>query len=218
MKHRAFPKIMYTTVAAPVALLVVLSGVATLRQDATPGVMRESTFLPLCGPSRLFGAGGRGRYDAVIIRHARKRGLNPRLVKAIIATESQFEPKAVSICGARGLMQVMPATAKDLGIKRCDLSDPETNISVGTEYLAVLFKTARRRGGRDASQARLVRKVIAAYHSGPGVMNAAVWTEPTRNYVRSVLSCYGSVESVVRPAPKARAVVASLPKKRRRII
>jgi soluble lytic murein transglycosylase-like protein len=219
MKPRAFPKIMYTTIAAPVALLLALAGVATLRQDATPSVLRASTFLPACGPSRLLGVGGGGGYDAVIIRHSRKHGLNPRLVKAIIATESSFEPKAVSYCGARGLMQVMPATAADLGVKRCDLSDPETNISVGTKYLAVLFKTARRRtSGKAATQSQVVRRVIAAYHSGPRVMNAPVWTATTRSYVRSVLSCYGSAESEVRPPKKAAATVAAQPKKRRRRI
>jgi soluble lytic murein transglycosylase-like protein len=219
MKQRALRRVMTTTVAAPVALLVLLSVVAFQGHDASPVVLRDSTFLPVCGPDRLLGVDGGRRYDAVIIRHARKHGLNPRLVKAIIATESQFEPKAVSSCGARGLMQVMPATAAGLGVKRCDLSDPETNISVGTKYLAVLFKTARRQpGARNAEQSRLVRRVIAAYHSGPGVLNARVWSEPTRNYVRSVLSCYGSVESVVRPPAKARAMLASLPKKRRRIL
>ena len=207
---------MKSTVVMPIVMLTLLLLVAISRDDASPKLLPEVSNLPACLPGRSLGPGGGRRYDSIIIRHARKRGVNPRLVKAIIAAESQFVPTAVSRCGARGLMQVMPATAKDLEGRTCNLSDPETNIAIGTEYLARLFKTA----GRGASQepvlrSRAVRRVIAAYHSGPSVFHARVWSEPTRKYVRTVLSCYESPASVVRSPKKPRTAVASQAKKRR---
>ena len=207
---------MKSTVLKPVALLALFLLVASSRDDASPTRLPEVAALPDCLPSRSLGPDGGRRYDGVILRHARKRGLNPRLVKAIIAAESQFVPRAVSSCGARGLMQVMPATAADMGAKSCNLSDPETNIAIGTEYLAWLFKAARRQAGdEDAERERVVRRVIAAYHSGPGVLRARVWSKPTRLYVKKVLSCYGSTASVVRAARKTHTTIASRTKKRR---
>lgn len=202
--------------ALPAAFLLLLfSWVASSRDDASPVLLPRTADLPACRPDRALGPDGGRRYDAVIIRHARKRGLNPRLVKAIIAAESQFSPRAVSSCGARGLMQVMPSTAEGLGIRACDLSDPETNISAGTEYLAQLFRAARRRAGERAPQSRVARRVIAAYHSGPGALSGKGWSEPTRRYVRTVLSCYESDGSAVRAPRRADASVAMLPADRR---
>ena len=207
---------MKSTVLMRIALLAFLLLAASAHDDASPKLLPEISGLPACLPGRSLGPDGGRRYDSVIIRHARKRGLNPRLVKAIIAVESQFKPTAVSRCGARGLMQVMPATAMDVRGKKCDLSDPETNIAVGTEYLARLFKTASRGSSPEAAvNSKGVRRVIAAYHSGPGALNARVWSETTRRYVRTVLSCYDSPASVVRKPKKAHAALASRPKKRR---
>jgi hypothetical protein len=88
--------------------------------------------------------------------------LPPELVKAVISQESSGNPKAVSDKGATGLMQVMPATAKEiateLGVKDYDLTDPETNKAFGTYYLSKLMKQF----GGDAELA------LTAYHSGPG--------------------------------------------------
>jgi soluble lytic murein transglycosylase-like protein len=207
---------MKSTVVMPIVMLAFILLVASARDDASPKLLPAVADLPFCLPGRALGPDGGRRYDSIIVRHARKRGLNPRLVKAIIAAESQFVPTAVSRCGARGLMQVMPATAADVAGKTCNLSDPETNIAVGTEYLARLFKTAGRGGSREAgARSRVVRRVIAAYHSGPGVMNARAWSPTTRLYVRTVLNCYESPVSVVRVPEKPRAGVASRIKKKR---
>jgi soluble lytic murein transglycosylase-like protein len=216
MKRHVLGTSLKTAGAARLALLLALSLAASARDGAAPAVLPASAALPACLPSPSLGADGGRRYDGVIVRHARKRGLDPRLVKAVIAAESQFSPGAVSRGGARGLMQVMPATAEDLGFGSSDLSDPETNISIGTEYLARLFKTARRRpGGKRATRARVVRGVLAAYHSGPAALNGGVWSEPTRRYVRKVLSCYGS-ETIAAPAPrKSSGGFAAVSKKRR---
>ncbi len=191
---------MKATIATPALLLaLVLIGLLADAPAPRPGGA------PACRSDRSLGRDGGRRYDALILRHAHKRGLNPRLVKAIIATESQFAPQAVSHSGARGLMQVMPATAKEFGVKTSSLLDPETNISVGTEYLAQLFKTARGRAGDGrAERARTVRRVLAAYHSGPGALTAGTWSEPTRSYVRAVLLCYALVGERAARAPEGK--------------
>jgi soluble lytic murein transglycosylase-like protein len=211
---------MRSTIATPAAFLLLLSGAALSRPETRSrtkvpsaaiwprGVRPEKALpdtaaLPACRPVRESGLEGGRRYDAVIVRQARRRGLDPRLVKAVIAAESQFSPGAVSRCGARGLMQVMPSTAEELGVRACDLSDPETNIAVGTEYLARLVEQARRRAGKEAPRERIVRRALAAYHSGPAVLGAAAWSEPTRRYVRTVLSCYGPPDGGSRPPRKA---------------
>lgn len=139
------------------------------------------------------------RYDAIILRESQRRRLNPRLVKAIIAAESQFSVGAVSPRGARGLMQLMPATAWEMGVAPRSLSDPELNISAGTRYLALLYDALRRRTpDRPGGRARVVRRVIAAYHAGPRALRGGAWPASTRRYVRVVLRCYGSEESVLR--------------------
>jgi len=68
------------------------------------------------------------RYDDLIFKYARLHRLEPRLLKAIIAAESEFSTGALSPRGARGLMQVMPRTAEEMGISRAELSEPEANI------------------------------------------------------------------------------------------
>jgi soluble lytic murein transglycosylase-like protein len=209
--------------ATPAALLVLLSTILTARVLARdegrpkappPPPAEETATLPApsCALQRKHARGGDRRYDAVIIRHARRHGLNPNLVKAVIAVESQFKPTALSHCGARGLMQLMPATAKDFGVKACDLWDPETNISAGTSYLAFLFKIARKRAGPgDAEESQTMRRVIAAYYSGPGAIEAGAWSDATRAYVRAVLECYTPSPETAAAAPRTEAVAQASP-------
>lgn len=87
-----------------------------------------------------------------------------KLKDAVISQESAGNPEAVSNVGAVGLMQIMPATAKeianDLGVKEYDLKDPETNTKFGTYYLAKLLKQFN---GNEAL-------ALTAYHSGPGLV------------------------------------------------
>ena len=188
---------MKTNIVTPVALIAVLSGVVSVGEEAAPMVLSEESAFSACLAGRPFVRGETRRYDDMILRQSRRRGLNPGLVKSIIAAESQFMPAAVSRCGARGLMQVMPATAVELGFEPSDLSDPETNISAGTAYLARLFKAAgRERGKEGPAPFPIVSRVIAGYHSGPGAMDAEAWTPATRRYVHVVLNCYASAEGV----------------------
>lgn len=112
----------------------------------------------------------------IIEKEAQKKGLDPDLVKAIIKAESNFNPKAVSPKGAQGLMQLMPSTAEDLGIK--DPFDPIQNIKGGTSYLKELSRIFRNRD-----------HIIAAYNAGPATVKKYGGIPPyseTQTYVRKV--------------------------------
>ncbi len=89
---------------------------------------------------------------------SKQHGVNPGFVRAIIHAESAFNPMARSRKGAMGLMQLMPGTAKDMGVM--DLTNPEQNIQGGVRYLAGLLKTF---SGNETLAA-------AAYNSGPGAV------------------------------------------------
>jgi soluble lytic murein transglycosylase-like protein len=117
--------------------------------------------------------------------------LEYELLKAVIATESGFDPKALSPRGAVGLMQLTPVTAQRFGFAaepkgtfNQRLTDPQINISIGTEYLAHLLK----RFQGDVSLA------LAAYNSGEGSVMRAGNQVPdiaeTRNFVQTVLHLY----------------------------
>ncbi len=132
-----------------------------------------------------------GRYDALIAQAARRRGLDPKLLKAVIAAESGFDPQARSPRGAVGLMQVMPATAAELGIHG-PLTDPAVNIAAGAAYLAVLRKAALARFGPAAAADPLWlrRRIVAAYNGGPKALSGRGWRQETRLYVDKVLFYY----------------------------
>ena len=92
-------------------------------------------------PSYLALKGGKDTkqsdFNKLIESKSYKYGLDPALVKAVIAVESDFNPNAVSVKGARGLMQLMPMTANELGV--FNSFDPESNIDGGTRYLRYLL-------------------------------------------------------------------------------
>lgn len=129
-------------------------------------------------------------YNALIAAAAREHGIDPALLRAVIQVESNFAPRAVSRVGARGLMQLMPATAGDLGVRRARrLYDPRTNIRTGAAYLSVL---AKRFGETNADW------IIAAYNAGPGAVEKYRGVPPyaeTREYVRRVAKLWGSVQA-----------------------
>jgi soluble lytic murein transglycosylase-like protein len=107
--------------------------------------------------------------------------VDPKLVKAIIATESCFDKKAVSSVGARGLMQLMPATAKELGVK--DSFDSNQNIRGGIKYFSQMLT-------RFNDNTELA---LAAYNAGPGAVEKYGGIPPyteTKGYVKKVLKRY----------------------------
>ncbi|MFA6093425.1 MAG: lytic transglycosylase domain-containing protein [Elusimicrobiota bacterium] len=136
-------------------------------------------------------------YNSMIIRYARKYNLDPRLLKAIIAAESEFHRKAVSPAGARGLMQLMPETAEEMGVSRGLLFDPEQNIRAGAAYLAQLFSRILRAAAMpraDVLRAPMwvVQRVLAAYNAGPRFLFKSRCSRQISGYVRKVLFYYRS--------------------------
>jgi soluble lytic murein transglycosylase-like protein len=131
------------------------------------------------------GAVSRSAIDREVEQDSQTAGLDPKLVEAIIATESAFDPDATSPSGARGLMQLMPQTAAALGIN--DPYDPAQNVRGGTRYLRSLLD----RFGN-------VELAIAAYNAGPGAVERFGGLPPyaeTRAYVRTVLTRYGELRT-----------------------
>lgn len=128
----------------------------------------------------------------LIERHAMSRGLDPRLVRAVVQVESGYNPAAVSSQGAMGLMQLMPATARELDV--ASPFEPDENLRGGTEYLSGLID----RFGGDATLA------LAAYNAGPGAVARYGGVPPypeTVAYVRNVLSLWrGEAAPGVEPA------------------
>ncbi|MEO2054472.1 MAG: lytic transglycosylase domain-containing protein [Nitrospira sp.] len=134
----------------------------------------------------------RAQYDPFIDHEAKAQGIEPALIKAMIRVESDFNTEAVSSAGAQGLMQVMPATAKDLQLE--DPFDPEDNIRSGTRYLRYLLD----RFGSDVTLA------LAAYHAGPGNVARYGAIPPitqTIRYVKDVLRFYEFYQGEGRIAP-----------------
>ncbi|AAR33634.2 lytic transglycosylase domain-containing protein [Geobacter sulfurreducens] len=121
-----------------------------------------------------------GWLEDVIQRASRRYGVEVGLIKAVIKAESNFNPNAVSHAGAQGLMQLMPATARGLGVT--DSFDPEQNVMAGTRFLKDLLK----RYGGD------IDKTLAAYNWGPGNVDRKPHLLPreTRDYLVKVKEYY----------------------------
>lgn len=133
-----------------------------------------------------------GEFDTDIEAAARLHQVSPELVKAVIAVESEFDQWAVSSKGARGLMQLMPATARRFGV--ADPFDARANIFAGTQYLAILLDQF----------AGDVTLALAAYNAGPNAVARYRGIPPyreTRGYVAKVQSLLGGAYTVPsRPA------------------
>jgi len=137
----------------------------------------------------------RGQYADLINQIAAEEGVDPELVRAIIKTESNFDPHAVSRKGAQGLMQLMPGTAGRYAVS--NVFDPETNIRGGVRHLRLLHNMF-------PGQLSLA---LAAYNAGENAVLRYNGMPPyleTRQYVNRVLRFYGRPD-----APSAKAVNGS---------
>ncbi|WP_342243854.1 lytic transglycosylase domain-containing protein [Pseudomonas sp. OTU5201] len=127
------------------------------------------------------------RYSLIVAQAAFEYDLPAELLHAVITTESNYDPTAVSPKGAAGLMQLMPGTARDLGVH--DVFDPTANVRGGARYLKRMMKLF----GNDLSLA------LAAYNAGPGAVlayNRAIPPYPeTQRYVPSVLRHYQRLQA-----------------------
>ncbi|MEO5326774.1 MAG: lytic transglycosylase domain-containing protein [Magnetococcus sp. THC-1_WYH] len=121
---------------------------------------------------------GGTKYDTIIQKASKKYGVDADLIRSVIQVESSFNPKAVSAAGAKGMMQLMPGTAKELGVK--NPFDAEENIMGGTAYLSRLLD---RYDGN-------VRSALAAYNWGMGNLEKkpmAAMPGETRSYVSRIM-------------------------------
>jgi soluble lytic murein transglycosylase len=144
-------------------------------------VPRNSSYEKVMTEKPSTGAGVSSRYSGIISRNSFKYNIAPSLIEAVISVESNWQPTAVSRKGAIGLMQLMPATSRDMGVY--DPYDPEDNIEGGTKYLRLLLD----RFDEDLELA------LAAYNAGPQRVERHGGVPPipeTKKYVRRVLSLH----------------------------
>lgn len=120
-------------------------------------------------------------FESIISEASKKYNVDESLIKAVIRQESAYDPQATSYCGAQGLMQLMPETAKELGVQ--DAYNPRDNIMGGTKYLRRLL---------DQFDGNMT-KAIASYNAGPGAVQQHGGVPPypeTQDYVSKVLGYY----------------------------
>jgi hypothetical protein len=167
------------------------------RNSTLGGRYRSGEFAPAVGSSRdlrsgRYSAGGSPKFgpysstneqmEKSIRQAAAKYSLSPELIRSVIRAESNFQVDAVSPAGARGLMQLMPETAKELGV--ANVFDVQQNIDGGARYLRQMLD----RFGGD------LKRALAAYNAGPGAVeqfNGDVPYPETRQYVKRVLRSAG---------------------------
>lgn len=119
-----------------------------------------------------------GKFDALIVKYAKKYRLDPFLIKAMMKTESHFDPQAISSAGAHGLMQLMPKTAERYGVK--DMFNPEQNIAGGARYLRDLLLMFDGDLSLAVASYNCGEKLVMQTQSVPDIPE-------TRDYVRKVL-------------------------------
>lgn len=166
---------------AVLAALFLISGVANAIQ---PGVEN----LARCLHGQVKSAGceqtlaNYWKVEELINQAAQKEGMEPALMKALVAIESSYNYQAGSHAGARGLTQVMPATGLGLGVEPNALWHPQTNLAAGTKYLAMQWRTFGD-----------WRLALAAYNAGPQAVMKYRGIPPypeTQAYVTHVLWMY----------------------------
>ncbi|HXG93534.1 MAG TPA: lytic transglycosylase domain-containing protein [Blastocatellia bacterium] len=189
-------KVLYRLIAMVLILasVVILHGRATAPvSGATPIEAEQAEEMNPLGEL----TSGDPEIDRLILEAGTKYGVDPKLIYYVIRQESQFKPKARSGKDARGLMQIIPATAERFDIE--NPYDPAQNIECGVRYLRWLLK----RFNGD------VKLALAGYNAGEGNVekngNRVPDFKETKNYVQKITSAYGKTYHPVLPPEQARA-------------
>lgn len=162
-------------------------------RSARPASGSEAERLFSSGRSRSGRSVDPKAFEGLIKNAAARHQVPEELVKAVIKVESNFNPNATSHMGAMGLMQLMPGTARDLGVQRP--YDPAENINGGTKYLRELLD---RYNGN-------VPKAVAAYNCGMGNVEKGRLPQETRNYLQLVKRYYNGSHYL----PRTKATTAA---------
>ena len=163
--------------SVPADLLAVQARVAAIAGEPLSAPARSTGLPPPRGRNVLDDA----TFETLVRRESLAVGISPSLVAAVAQTESGRNPSATSAAGAAGMMQLMPATARALGV--ADPYDPAANVRGGATYLRDLLE---RFNGN-------VRLAVAAYNAGPGAVERYGGVPPyveTQHYVTRVLDAY----------------------------
>lgn len=168
--------------AAPVAITPDVSRIVVVAQ---PDDLPRSVAVPYSATHSVGRARSRRGGESTLLAVAARHRIDPLLLHSIVAKESAFRPGAVSNKGALGLMQIMPGTARGLGVRDPSrlLVDQELNLVTGATYL----KQLQRQFGNN------VPAVLAAYNAGPGAVKRYHGTPPyaeTREYVKTIMKRY----------------------------
>ena len=154
------------------------------RNDNARNTYTDNISNQIYGSSTTSHSSNRNAYDVYIRDSAQRHGVDPALLKAMMHTESSFNPNARSPVGAQGLMQLMPATARRFKVNNA--WNPSENIEGSAKYLAWLMRRFNNR----------VEYAVAGYNAGEGNVDKYKGIPPfkeTRNYVKSVMSRYNSL-------------------------
>ncbi len=149
----------------------------TLRK---PGAGSSSRTSEAAKTTRTARSQKKQQIDRIAEVFGRRHRVDPKLVRAVIQVESSYNHKSVSRAGAQGLMQIMPATGRDLGLQ--NPFDPIENVEAGVRYLRMML-----------DRFKDVRLALAAYNAGPSAVEKYGTIPPyaeTRDYVTKVLAHY----------------------------
>lgn len=168
-------------------ILHLKGGVAEVPVDDIVGIEPEEIFEPVEPP-----LSENTPFQRIIRAAAERYGLDADLIHCVVAVESNFNPKAVSPKNARGLMQLLPQTAAQYGVK--DIFDPEQNVNAGTRYLKELMDRYHN-----------LTLALAAYNAGPERVDQYGHRVPpyleTMKYVQRIAKSYAKIKAET-AAPK----------------